>query len=304
MVDPGQIVVCAGVGHGLDLVVGALTEKGYRRFALEDPGYAGPRDLLTSRGIGFDGITVDHDGLVVERLRRTSARVVVVTPAHQSPTGVVLSADRRRRLIDWAYDVDGLVVEDDYDAEYRYDRRPIGALQGIAPERVIYCGTTSKSLASGLRIGWLAVPPDLVEPIVAQRRVTDGSTSTILQATFAAFLAGGDLDRHLRRTRPIYRQRRDALVSAVDQWLPMASPSGISAGLNLLLTLPFGIDERSVVERALDVGVRVYPLDDFRITRTGEEPPGLILGYGAVSPAKCAVGVLRLAAAIGDVHSF
>jgi GntR family transcriptional regulator/MocR family aminotransferase len=296
--NPGQIIICAGVGHGLDLIVSALLGKGLRRFALEDPGYAGPRDLLGLHRIGFDGIGVDHDGLVVDQLRRSSARAVVVTPAHQSPTGVVLSADRRRQLVDWAHSVDGFVIEDDYDAEFRYDRRPIGAVQGLAPERVIYCGATSKSLASGLRIGWVVVPPDLVEPIIAQRRATDGATSTILQATFAAFLGAGDLDRHLRRARPIYRQRRDALVSAARQWLPRASLSGVSAGLNVLLTFPRPFDERAVAERALEAGVRVYPLQDFRIARTDDETPGLVLGYGAVPPAKAARGVRRLAAAI------
>lgn len=299
--SPEQIIICAGIGHALDLVVTALRGMACRRFALEDPGYAGPRNLLELNKIAFDGVGVDHDGLVVDQLRRTSTQAVVVTPAHQSPTGAVLSAERRRQLVAWADSVDGYVIEDDYDAEYRYDRRPIGAVQGLAPKRVIYCGTTSKSLASGLRIGWVVVPPDLVEPIIAQRRATDGATSTVLQATFAAFLSAGDLDRHLRRTRPIYRQRRDALISAAQHSLPLATPSGISAGLNLLLTFPRPFDERSVAERALQAGVRVYPLQDFRIARKGDETPGLVLGYGAVPPAKAASGMRRLAAVIDSL---
>jgi GntR family transcriptional regulator/MocR family aminotransferase len=302
MVDPGQIIICSGVGHGLDLIINVMKERGDCRFALEDPGYAGSRDLLTLRGISLEGVPVDQDGIVVERLRITGACVVIVTPAHQSPTGVVMSADRRRELINWAHAVDGLVIEDDYDAEYRYDRRPIGALHGLAPERVIYCGTTSKSLASGLRIGWLALPPDLVEPVVAQRRVTDGSTSTILQATFMNFLAAGDLDRHLRRSRPIYRRRRDALVSALRQWLPLAMPYGISAGLNLMLALPKDVDERIVVKHALDAGVHVYPLGDFRIVREYGQAPGLVLGYGAVPEQKIDTGVRKLATVINELH--
>ena len=152
------------------------------------------------------------------------------------------------------------MIEDDYDAEYRYDRRPVGALQGVAPERVVYCGTASKSLAPGLRLGWLVLPPDLVEPVVGRARVTDGATSSILQATFAAFLANGDLDRHLRRTRRVYRQRRDAVLDALERWLPAAVPSGVAAGLHVLVTLPAGVDEAAVAARALAAGVRVYPL--------------------------------------------
>ena len=183
---------------------------------------------------------MDGEGLVVDRLRRTPARAVVVTPAHQSPTGVVLSADRRHQLAVWAREVDGYVIEDDYDAEYRYDRRPVGALQGVAPDRVVYCGTASKSLAPGLRLGWLVLPPDLVDPVVDQRRATDGATSVLLQATYEAFLANGDLDRHLRRSRRTYRQRRDAVIDALARWLPMAEPSGVAAGLQVLVTLPAG----------------------------------------------------------------
>ena len=213
--DPEQIVVCAAFAHGFDLLLNVLSARGYDRFAVENPGYAGPRLRLASRGIRYEGVRVDADGLVVNDLRRTAARVVHVTPAHQSPTGVVLSADRRHDLAEWAHEVDGYIIEDDYDAEYRYDRRPVGALQGIAADRVIYCGTTSKCLSSGVRIGWLVVPPEFVEPIVALRHLTDGATSTILQATFAEFLACGDFDRHLRHTRRIYRDRRDAVIAAV-----------------------------------------------------------------------------------------
>ena len=186
--DPESVIVCAGFSHGFDLVLSVLAARGHDWMAVEDPGYAAPRRQLAARGLRYDGVAVDGDGLRVDALRRTAARVVHVTPAHQSPTGVVLSAERRQQLIAWAREVDGYVIEDDYDAEYRYDRRPVGTLQGVAPDRVIYCGTTSKTLASGVRLGWLAVPPGLVDPIVAWRHLTDGSTSTILQATFAAFL--------------------------------------------------------------------------------------------------------------------
>jgi GntR family transcriptional regulator/MocR family aminotransferase len=262
---------------------------------VEDPGYPGPRGHLAALGIPFDPVPVDQDGLVVDRLRETSARVAVVTPAHQSPMGVVLSPDRRTQLIDWANEVDGYLIEDDYDAEYRYDRRPVGAVQGVAPERVIYCGTTSKTLGSGVRLGWLVVPPELVDPIVARRRATDGSTSTILQATFADFLTSGDFDRHLRRSRLVYRERRDALIGAVGR-IPGVAPSGISAGLNMLLALPKGMNENDVAAEASALGVRVYPLADFRVARS--DSPGLVLGYGALSLGKALRGANSLGAAI------
>jgi GntR family transcriptional regulator/MocR family aminotransferase len=300
--DPEQVLVCEGFGHGFDLVAGALAGLGYDRFAVEDPGYSGVVDQLRSMGIPFDGVAVDRDGLLVERLRRARARVVVVTPAHQSPTGVVLAPDRRRELVEWAREVDGYVIEDDYDAEYRYDRRPVGSLQGIAPERVIYGGTTSKSLAPGLRLGWFVLPPELMAPIVARRRRSGGSTSAILQATFAAFLANGDLDRHLRRARRSYRPRRDAVIDAVQRWLPGAIPNGVAAGLNVLVMLPAGTDERAVVQRALAAGVRVYPLEEFRVRRSARDAPGLILGYGAVPPGKIAPGVRLLAQAVADLR--
>lgn len=299
--DPEQIVVCAAFAHGFDLLLTVLRARGYDRFAVENPGYANPRLQLASRGIRYEGVRVDADGLVVDDLRRTAARIVHVTPAHQSPTGVVLSADRRHELVDWAREVEGYIIEDDYDAEYRYDRRPVGALQGIAADRVIYCGTTSKCLSSGVRIGWLVVPPELVEPIIALRHLTDGATSTILQATFAEFLACGDFDRHLRRTRRIYRQRRDTIVAALQHSLPNLTPSGVAAGLNILLTLPTGTDEHTTVQRALAAGVRVYPLTAFRTNPTAHDTPGLVIGYGAVPPTIAERGIRLLAQGIANL---
>jgi GntR family transcriptional regulator / MocR family aminotransferase len=296
--DPDRIIVCAGFGHGFDLTLDALTGLGHDRFAVEDPGYPAPRRRLLAAAVPFDPIPVDGAGLDVERLRAGTARAVVVTPAHQSPTGVVLPPGRRQRLVEWARAVDGYVIEDDFDAEYRYDRRPVGALQGIDPERVIYCGTASKTLASGLRLGWLVVPAALVEPIVTRRRLTDGATSTLLQASFAEFLRAHDLDRHLRRVRPVYRRRRDALVAALYRELPEATVHGVAAGLNVLITLPAGVTEEAVVTAALAAGVRVHPLGGFRAGTGSDDVPGLVLGYGSVAPGAAELGVRRLAAAI------
>ena len=292
-----HIVICNGFAHGLALVVRALQDSGRSLFAVENPGHDGPRTELEWLGARYCGVAVDADGIVVEDLRRSQAHAVVVTPAHQYPTGAVLSATRRTAVAEWARDVDGYIVEDDYDAEYRYDRHPIGALQGVAPDRVIYSGTLSKSLVPGLRLGWLVLPPALLEPVVAHRQATDHSTSSVTQATFARFLADGALDRHLRRTRRIYRQRRDALIDALARWLPEATPSGIAAGLHLLVTLPADLDEALVTERALAAGIRVYPLGRYLTDRRVQRPPAFVVGYGTLTPADIDASVRLLAEA-------
>jgi GntR family transcriptional regulator/MocR family aminotransferase len=270
--------------------------------AVEAPGHDGPRDEITWSGGSYRGIAVDDDGIVVDELRRSGARVAVVTPAHQMPTGAVLSASRRSALAAWARDVDGYVIEDDYDAEYRYDRHPVGALQGVAPDRVIYCGTLSKSLAPGLRLGWLVIPHELVEPIITRRRANDSATASIAQAAYAEFVSTGDLDRHLRRTRRIYRQRRDALVAALARWLPEATTGGVAAGLTILVTLPQDVREALVEERALAAGVRVYPLTSYRTKRGAAMSPGLVLGYGQLTPTKIEQGVRLLADAVSGAR--
>ncbi len=294
-VDSEHVVICNGFGHGLSLVVRALLDAGLTDFAVEDPGHDGPRLELKWLGARYRGVKVDGEGIVVEELRRTRARAVVLTPAHQFPTGAVLSAARRTALAAWAREVDGYIIEDDYDAEYRYDRHPVGALQGVAPDRVVYSGTLSKSLVPGVRLGWLVVPPPLLGPIVANRQVTDHATSALLQASYAEFLLNGDLDRHLRRTRRIYRQRRDALLAALARSIPSASASGIAAGLHVLVTLPGDLDADAVAERGLAAGIRVYPLSKYRAKPRIERPDALVLGYGNLAPAAMEQGVRMLA---------
>jgi GntR family transcriptional regulator/MocR family aminotransferase len=195
--------------------------------------------------------------------------------------------------VEWARRVGGYVIEDDYDAEYRYDGSPVGALQGVAPDRVVYCGTLSKSLAPGMRVGWLVLPPELVDRVAATKRILDHFTAPLVQATTAELLVRGDLDRHLRRTRRVYRARRDALVEAIDRWLPGATVEGIAAGLHLYVRLPPEVDEAGVVERALERGVRVHPGRAYSVAAS--PGPALVLGYGTVSPADADRG-LRLVA--------
>ena len=298
-----QVVICNGFSHGFTIVATVLRRIGHTTIAVEDPGYEGARDVLRELGMRHKPVVVDDDGIDVDGLARSRVRAVVVTPAHQNPTGAVLSAARRTTLVEWARRVDGYVIEDDYDAEYRYDRHPAGAVQGLDPEHVIYCGTTSKSLAPGLRLGWVVVPDRLIEPIVRARRPIDSATSSFLQATYAEFLANGDLDRHLRRTRRVYRQRRDALIAALARWFPDAVPRGASAGLHVLVTLPPDLDEGALIERALADGVRAYPLAPYRSLARPDEPGGLALGYGSLSPAHAELGARVLGNAAASLRS-
>jgi GntR family transcriptional regulator/MocR family aminotransferase len=295
---PDQVMICNGFGHGFGVVLRALVDRGITAIGVEVPGYDEPRDQIRRAGAQAHPVPVDGEGIRTDALAATRAGAVMVTPAHQSPTGVVMSSARRAELADWARDTDAYVIEDDYDAEYRYDRHPVGALQGVLPDQVIYHGTLSKSLAPGLRLGWLVAPTGLVDELLPTRRAIDYTTPTLAQATFAEFLERGDLDRHLRRTRRIYRQRRDTLVGALGQWLPDWRVSGVSAGLQAFVTLPDGWDSGRVADTAAQHGIGVYPVADEYLDHA-ERSASLILGYGTVRASDIPEGIRRLAAALG-----
>jgi len=299
---PEQVVVCNGFGHGFSLVVRALVDRGHADVAVEVPGYDDTRDQIRWAGARLHPVRVDEQGIRTDELASLPVGAVMVTPAHQSPTGVVLSAERRTGLAEWTRGTGGYVIEDDYDAEYRYDRQPVGALQGVIPDRVIYHGTLSKSLAPGLRLGWVVLPPDLIGDVVRARRATDQMTSPLIQATFAEFLERGDLDRHLRRCRRIYRRRRDALVAALGEWLPGVRVQGVSAGLQALVTLPGGWDGAEVVATARGHGIGVYQVPD-RLMDPSERSSSLLLGYGTLRPDQIAEGIRRLAAALDTSYT-
>jgi GntR family transcriptional regulator/MocR family aminotransferase len=301
--DPDHIVVGNGFSHGLSLTAEALQRAGIDTIALEDPGQPGLQHVVEGAGARSVPCPVDGDGLDVEALTSAGHRAVLVTPAHQFPTGVVLGAQRRRALADWARAVDGFVIEDDYDAEYRFDRYPVGAVQGVLPERVVYAGTLSKSLAPGFRLGWLVVPPPLLDTIVARRGSTDLETNAPMQAALALFLERGDLDRHLRRTRRIYAGRRDALVAAVGRFLPEAELEGVAAGLHVVLRLPDGTDEQALTAAVREQGVVVYPMGDYRRSAGSVPGPALVLGYGNLTPDALAAGVEHLATAYRGLPS-
>ena len=213
--DAGRVVVTSGYSQGRSLLCRALAAMGARRVGVEDPCHDEVRVSGAGAGLELVPVPVDGEGIRVDALERAAVDAVFVTPAHQYPTGAVLSGARRGALLEWLRRREAIAIEDDYDAEYRYDRAPVGALQGMDPERIVYAGTASKTLAPAMRLGWLVVPPRLLEAVQRQQRQVDFGVSRIEQHAFADFLSRGELDRHLRRMRVRYRARRDALVEAL-----------------------------------------------------------------------------------------
>ncbi len=279
--DVDRMVLCTGFAQAVRLVAEVLHGRRARRIAIEDPGQVEQCTGLRAAGLELVAVPVDSSGLIVDRLRRTGASAVLIAPSHQFPTGAVLAPDRRAALLDWAARSDGLIIEDDYDSEYRYDHEPIGALQGLAPEHVVYVGSASKLLAPALRQGWLVLPRALVAGVATAKLNADRGSPALEQRALAAFLEAGELDRHLRRTRPIYRRRRDALVDALQTYLPETTIHGVAAGTHLLIDLPTGIEETSLVDAAARAGIRVYPGHVY-YSKPSPARPSLLLGYGSI----------------------
>ena len=288
---PDDIVVVAGVAQALALLARALLSRGERAAAIEDPGSRGTREQLAYWGVEPVPVTVDGGGLDVEELRCSALCTVLVTPAHHFPTGVVLAPERRRALLEWG----GLVVEDDYDAEHRYDRASVPALQGLAPDRVYYAGSVSKTLAPGLRLGWVVPPRSLRDEIVVLKQMSDLGNAVLPQLVLARLITSGELERHLRRVRARQRVRRDAMLAALRAHLPTARVHGVAAGLHLLVTFPDATDDHALAERARAAGVLVQPLSWHRML---PGPPGLVLGYAAHSPDRIREAIARLAASL------
>ena len=293
LADPQQIVLCSGATQAIALLASVLTDQ---TLAMEDPGFWLHRMVLRHNGIDPVPVPVDDDGLDVAALADSGATTVLSTPAHQSPTGVVLSATRRTALVQWAR-ADHLVIEDDYDAEYRYDRAPVGALQGIAPDRVVYVGSTSKTLAPGLRIGWMVLPAYLVGPVALSKGLADTGSSVMDQLAFAKLLTSGGYDRHLRQMRRRYVTRRSALLQALARYLPEATVLGAAAGLHLTVRFPDDCPIAEFVRRAADMRVRVEPLAPCYADEAAA-PPGLMLGYANVTETQIVEGVRVLARAM------
>lgn len=299
--SPDRIIVSAGFTQGLTLVCRALRRAGGRRVAIEDPCFGLHREAIEMTGLEPVPIPVDAHGLDPAGLDDHDLAAVLVAPAHSYPTGATLDGFRRRELVAWARRHDALIIEDDYDAEFRYDRVPIGALHGLAPDRVVYIGCASKTVSPALRLGWIAAPPGLIEPLEREKCFDDMGSSLLEQLAFARFVDRGDFSRHLRRVRPAYRARRDATIAALDALLPEARWQGAAAGLHLHVALPADVDEREVVVAAHRRGVL---LEDaaWHWARPHEAPPSIVLGYGGAPEPTIRRGIVMLAAAVAEVR--
>lgn len=299
VVAPEGVLVCSGVAQTLTLLGRVLRARGHRVIALEDPGSLPQYPLLVAAGLRPVPVPVDSEGLDPHALAATGARAAVITPAHHFPTGVVHSPARRAALLGWAVDRRALLVEDDYDGDFRYDRAPVGALQGLAPDLVLYTGSVSKSLAPGLRLGWMVPPAELLDELVEAKRVTDLGNAVAEQAAFAAFLRSGRYDRQLRLCQRRYRERRDALIEALTAAVPGVRVTGVAAGLHLIAEFPVPVPE-AVLAAA---GVRLRPLGDYCAAApvAAVAPSRFVLGYAHLTPAEIQQAFGRLAESLRSV---
>ncbi|MEU9207526.1 PLP-dependent aminotransferase family protein [Streptomyces sp. NPDC048415] len=276
--DPDRIVICSGFADGLTLLGAVLRARALRSLAVESYGLDVHWNLLHRAGLRTTPLPFDDLGTRTDEVR--GMRAVLLTPAHQFPMGVPLHPDRRAAVVDWARRTGGLILEDDYDGEFRYDRQPVGALQGLDPDHVVYLGTASKSLAPALRLGWLVLPPSLAAEVTSLKGGGGWSTGALDQLTLAEFLTSGAYDRHVRAARLRYRRRRDALVAALAARAPEVHATGIAAGLHAVLRLPPGT-EQSVVQAAAWQGLALHGLSRYRHPDADmASPDALVVGYG------------------------
>jgi GntR family transcriptional regulator / MocR family aminotransferase len=294
---PEHILITTGSTHALSLIGRALSRGGVKRLGFENPSHQLLHSVAKRAGLRPVGVPIDLCGLRVDALAGGNLDTVFVTPAHQFPTGVALSTDRRSELVLWARSSGGLIIEDDYDAEFRYDRSPIGAIQGLCPEVVAYIGSTGKTFAPGIRLGWAVLPSGLIERVGEELRDSMLHVSGIDQLALADFVCRGEFDRHLRRMRTIYKRRRDALVAALAKHLPDLSITGIAAGLHVVVELPSAEAEAAAVAEAKARGILVKSL--FQHALPGYEgPAGLLIGYGNISEPAIPIAVEQLAKAV------
>jgi GntR family transcriptional regulator / MocR family aminotransferase len=291
---PCNIVVCSGAAEGVRLVAGALAEAGAAAVAVEEFGLPLQRESLSRAGLRCPPMTVDSDGADVKALE-TMADVggVLLTPSHQFPLGVSLHDDRRAAVIEWARRTGGVIIEDDYDGEFRYDRSPVGAVHGDDPDHVIYLGTVSKSLAPGLRLGWLVLPERLVEAVIRQKGETEETSGFVDQLAMAEFIASGSYDRHIRTMRAQYARRREQLVAAVARASPGTTVAGMPAGLHVMLELDDS-DETVLSRQSAWRRLGVEGLDLYRHPETGSERNGLVVGFASPAPSAWSAALAAL----------
>jgi GntR family transcriptional regulator / MocR family aminotransferase len=294
--DAEQIVICVGFGQGINLVLRSLAQDGVRRVAIEDPGDNDYHSICGRLGIEAVPVSIDERGIDVDSLGDTDVRAVILTPTHQFPTGIALAPERRQALVSWANERGATIIEDDYDAEFRYDRHPVGALQGLAPDRVALIGTVSKSLAPALRLGWVVCPGGLLESLTEDKRLSDRGSATLEQLALAALIESGRYDRHLRHMRGVYAARRDTLIEALAEQAPDVVLHGLAAGFHAVAHLADHSDEQAIVEHARSRSIGLYGMSAYRPSgRSG--PPQLVLGFGNLSEPAIKRGI----AAISDL---
>ncbi len=294
--DPEYTVICAGFTQGLNILLRTLARGGLDRVAIEDPGDRDNDTVAERAGLRAVPVPVDERGVDVGALAASGARAVVLTPAHQAPTGVVLAPERRQAVIAWAASADGVIIEDDYDAEFRYDRQPVGSLQGLAPDRVAAVGTVSKSLAPFLRLGWIICPPRLAEAVAHEKQIADRGSPGLDQVALARLIESGRYDRHLRRMRAVYATRRGALADALARQAPGLALHGLAAGLQAVARLPDTAAEQAVVAAARERSIGLHGMSHWRFDGAAD-PPELVIGFGNLTENTIRLGI----AAIGDL---
>jgi GntR family transcriptional regulator/MocR family aminotransferase len=278
--DPARLLICNGFTQALALICTALRAGGATTLAVEDPGTPRYRQLAETLGLRVVSVSCDQDGLRTDHLAQAGADAVLVTPAHQYPLGVTMAAARRTALVEWARRHQALIIEDDYDGEFRYDRQPVGALQQLDSDRVIYVGTASKTLAPGLRLGWLIAPRSMSESLAAAKRLLDRGTSILEQLTLAELITSGAFDRHIRRMRASYRRRRDELAQTLAGNVPSLRLAGIAAGLSAVIYLPeYGPTEHQIQTRADRLGIGLHTLAGYWRNPPEPAPQAIIIGY-------------------------
>jgi len=295
--DPENVIVCAGFAHGLALIGQVLRGRGAAAVAIEAYGHQLHRRIIEAQGLATVPLAVDAAGAMPDNLGRAGA--VLLTPAHQYPLGMTLAPGRRTAFVRWAARSGGVVIEDDYDGEFRFDRQPVGAMQALAPDHVVYAGTASKSLAPGLRLGWLVVPAGMTSEVVTAQELSGGGNGTLDQLTLATLIGSGGYDRQIRQARLGYRRRRDRLVAALGARAPSVRLAGIAAGLHALAELPPQASEADAIAHAARRGVAIEGLGGY--TAAGHERgPALVVGYGRPAEHAFTAAVTRLAAALAE----
>jgi GntR family transcriptional regulator/MocR family aminotransferase len=293
------MLVCSGFTQGFGLLCDVLRARGTTRLALEQYVQPGIAQIAAARGLQVTTLPIDEHGAAVDHVG--SADAVLLTAAHQFPLGMPLAARRRAEVVEWARRRGTLVIEDDYDGEFRFDRHPLGALQALAPQHVVYAGTASKTLAPGVRLAWLAVPEQIVDELARAKLLSDRNSSAFDQLTLAELIRCGAYDRQVRRARLAYRRRRDRLTAALQKGAPDVSVTGIAAGLHALLELPAGVDEEAVVSSAAARGLALEGLGAYAAADGAQaRGPALVVGYAKPPEHAFTGAVARLIAALAS----